>query len=97
MNSLISKRLFSAGNVHISSLYNYSCKTNPRVYFTLSRDGNNLGDLVFEVFQNHTPKTAENFIAFANGTTSVGSYKGKTFTGGYPGIVLTGGRVTPCN
>jgi len=91
MNSLIQKRQFSA------ALYNYSCTSNPRVYFTLSRDGNKLGDLVFEVYQNHAPRTAENFIAFVKGTTAVGSYKGTTFTGGYPGIVLQGGRVTPCN
>ena len=43
MNSFFGKRSFGA-------LYNYSCKSNPRVYFTLSRDGAKLGDLVFEVY-----------------------------------------------
>ena len=90
MNSLLSKRSFG------HALYNYSCKSNPRVYFTLSRDGNKLGDLVFEVYQNHAPRTAENFLNFVKGC-SVGSYKGTTFTGGFPGIVLQGGRVTECN
>ena len=90
MNSYFGKRFFSA------SLYNYSCKTNPRVYFTLSRDGNKLGDLVFEVYANHAPRTSENFLNFVKGS-SVGSYKGTSFTKGFPGILLQGGRVTEDN
>ncbi len=90
MNSYFAKRCFSA------SLYNYSCKTNPRVYFTLSRDGNKLGDLVFEVYANHAPRTSENFLNFVKGC-SVGSYKGTSFTGGFPGILLQGGRVSEDN
>ena len=90
MNSYFAKRCFSA------SLYNYTCKTNPRVYFTLSRDGAKLGDLVFEVYANHAPRTSENFLNFVRGCT-VGSYKGTSFTGGYPGLVLQGGRVTEGN
>lgn len=34
------------------SLYNYSDKTNPRVFFTLSKNGQTLGDLVFELYRN---------------------------------------------
>jgi cyclophilin family peptidyl-prolyl cis-trans isomerase len=79
-----------------AALYNYSSKANPRIFMTLSMDGNKMGDLVIEVYQNHSPRSAENFLNFVNGC-SVGSYKGTTFTGGFPGIVLTGGRVTPCN
>ena len=90
MNSFFAKRCFSA------SLYNYTCKSNPRVYFTLSRDGAKLGDLVFEVYANHAPKTSENFLNFVKGC-AVGTYKGTAFTGGYPGIVLQGGRVTEDN
>ena len=90
MNSYLQKRAFSA------ALYNYSSKSNPRVYFSLSRDGAKLGDLVFEVYQNHAPRTSENFLSFVNGC-SVGSYKGTTFTQGFPGIVMQGGRVDKCN
>jgi cyclophilin family peptidyl-prolyl cis-trans isomerase len=90
MNTFFAKRLFSA------SLYQYGSKTNPRVYFTLSRDGNRLGDLVFEVYANHVPKSAENFLSFVKGNT-LGSYKGTTFNKGFPGIVLQGGRVTEDN
>ena len=91
MNTL-TKRQFSAA----ATLYNYSCKSNPRVFFTVSKDGAKLGDLVFEVYANQAPRTAENFLAFVKGCT-VGSYKGTAFKGGYPGIVLQGGRVTECN
>jgi len=90
MNTFLAKRLFSA------SLYQYGCHTNPRVYFTLARDGNKLGDLVFEVYANHVPKSAENLISFVKGN-NLGSYKGTTFNKGFPGIVLQGGRVTECN
>ncbi len=87
----VTKRSFSA-------LYSYTSKSNPRVYFSLSRDGAKLGDLVFEVYANHAPRTAENFLAFVRGTAVGGSsYKGAGFTGGYPGIALTGGRVSECN
>ena len=90
MNTFLAKRLFSA------SLYQYGAATNPRVYFTLSRDGTKLGDLVFEVYANHVPKSAENFLSFVSGN-SLGSYRGTQFTKGFPGILLQGGRVTDCN
>ena len=90
MNTFLAKRLFSA------SLYQYGSKTNPRVFMTLARDGNKLGDLVFEVYENHVPKSAENFLSFVHGN-SLGSYKGTSFTKGFPGLVLQGGRVTEDN
>lgn len=89
MNTITAKRTFG-------SLYNYTCKTNPRVYFTVSRDGAKLGDLVFEVYANHVPRSAENFLSFVKGNLA-GSYKGTSFSKGYPGIVLQGGRVSECN
>ena len=89
MNTVTAKRTFA-------SLYNYSAKSNPRVYFTVSRDGAKLGDLVFEVYANHVPRSAENFLSFVKGN-QLGSYKGTTFSKGFPGIVLQGGRVSECN
>ena len=95
MNSFLAKRSFATSASSV--LYNYTSVTNPRVYFSLSRDGAKLGDLVFEVYANHAPRTAENFLAFVKGSALAGSYKGAAFTGGYPGIVLTGGKVTEDN
>ena len=37
------------------SLYNYTDKQNPKVFFTLSKNGQTLGDLVFELYSNHAP------------------------------------------
>ena len=37
----MSKRGFSA------SLYNYGASSNPKVYFTVSKDGRTIGDMVF--------------------------------------------------
>jgi peptidyl-prolyl isomerase F (cyclophilin D) len=90
MNSFLAKRVFSA------SLYKYGCTSNPRVFFTLSKDGTTLGDLVFEVYANQVPKSADNFLSFVKGC-DFGSYKGTSFTSGFPGIALQGGRVTESN
>ncbi len=37
------------------SLYNYSDRSNPRVFLTLSKNGQTLGDLVFELYNKHAP------------------------------------------
>lgn len=76
--------------------YNSQSLVNPRVYFTVSRDGAKVGDIVFEVFQNHSPRATDNFLSFVHGC-AVGRYKGTTFSGGYPGIALQGGRVSEDN
>ena len=71
------------------SLYNYSAPTNPKVFLTLSKNGEKLGDLVFELYQNHAPKSTENFLAFVTGQNKFqASYKGTTFTKGFPGIAI---------
>ena len=80
------------------SLYNYTDKSNPRVFFTLSKNGENLGDVVFELYKNHVPNATENVISFATGNNDWNaSYTGTVLDKGYPGIVLQGGRATSCN
>ena len=80
------------------SLYNYSDKANPRVFFTLSKNGQPLGDLVFEMYKNHVPAAADNVISFATGNNEwKASYTGTVLDKGFPGIVLQGGRATECN
>lgn len=59
----------------------------PRVYFDITIDGNSVGKVVFELFSDIVPKTAENFRALCTGEkgeckTKPGqplSYKGSTF------------------
>lgn len=49
------------------SLYNYTDRANPKVFFTLSKNGQPLGDLVFELYRNHVPAATDNVLAFATG------------------------------
>lgn len=41
--------------------------TNPRVFFDIAADNQPLGRIVFELFQDVVPKTAENFRALCTG------------------------------
>ena len=61
---------------------------------TVSKNGSNLGDLVFELYSNHCPKTSDNFIQFATGNNKLGkSYAGTKIDGGFPGITVQGGKL----
>ena len=85
----LSKRAFS------SSIYNYTASSNPKVYFTVSKNGRNLGDLVFELYQNHVPRTTEHILSYVTGSnTSGASYAGTKIEQGKPGFVLQGGNIT---
>ena len=80
MNTLfnISKRSFAA--VH----------ANPRVVLQISKAGQSVGDLVFELYADKQPNTAENFINLATANDGA-SLKGTHFHHGIPGFGITGG------
>lgn len=85
---VLNKRFFS------TSLYRYNARNNPHVYMTISKNGNNLGDLVFELYSNHCPRTSDNFMQLCNGNNAHGrSLAGTSFTQGFPGIVVQGGKL----
>jgi cyclophilin family peptidyl-prolyl cis-trans isomerase len=52
--------------------------TNPRVFFDIQFNGAPAGRVVFELFADVTPKTAENFRALCTGEQGFG-YKGSSF------------------
>jgi len=86
-SSLLGKRFFSA-------LYNYSSHNNPKVYLTFARGSQSIGDVVFEVYQNHCPTNADNFIKLCTGRNPNGiSYKGTKLDGGAPGMAVHGGQI----
>ena len=51
---------------------------NTKVYFEMTADGENIGRIVFELFNDVTPVTAENFRALCTGEKGFG-YKGSPF------------------
>ena len=64
---------------------NTNTNNNPKVFFDIVIDKINAGELVFELFHDKTPKTAENFRCLCTGEKGVGKkginlhYKGSKF------------------
>ena len=77
--------------------------SNPRVYFDVCIDETPAGRLVFELFADVVPKTAENFRALCTGEKGIGrsgktlSYKGSTFHRIIPDFMCQGGDFTAGN
>ena len=73
---------------------------NPQVFFEMSAGGRKLGRITMELFQDKTPKCAENFRALCTGEkgrTKGGKamhYKGSTFHRVIPQFMLQGGDFT---
>ena len=65
----ISKRSFG--------LYNYASPANPRVFMTIANGEKKLGQLVFELYAEQQPQTAESFSALCDGAD--GSLVGTNF------------------
>merc|ERR1712146_463027 len=77
--------------------------SNPRVFFDMTVGGKPAGRVVFELFADVVPKTAENFRALCTGEKGTGRsgkplhYKGSTFHRVIPQFMCRGGDFTRGN
>ena len=76
---------------------------NPRVFFDITIGGASSGRIVFELFADVVPKTAENFRALCTGEKGLGQsgkalhFKGSGFHRIIPGFMCQGGDFTRGN
>ncbi|CAE6524182.1 unnamed protein product [Rhizoctonia solani] len=77
---------------------------NPRVFFNFEADGQPLGRVVFELFRDEVPKTAENFRALATGEKGLSQvsqtplyYKGCIIHRSIENFMIQGGDFTKRN
>jgi len=70
---------------------------NPQVFMDISIGGVEAGRLVFEVYADVVPRTAENFRCLCTGEKSGLTYKGSGFHRIIPGFMCQGGDFTKGN
>eukprot|EP01080_Neovahlkampfia_damariscottae_P007536 gene7536-11860_t len=76
---------------------------NPKVFFSVNAGGKNIGKMIFKLYKDIVPKTAENFRALCTGEKNLGKsgkplhYKGVPFHRIIPSFMVQGGDTTTGN
>ena len=75
-----------------STLFKYSDPTNPKVFFKVSKNNTELGNLVFELYKNKSPLTVQRFMSLCSPqNTQQPSYKNSVINRITKGFCLQGG------
>uniref|UniRef100_A0A7S3FV41 Peptidyl-prolyl cis-trans isomerase n=1 Tax=Strombidium rassoulzadegani TaxID=1082188 RepID=A0A7S3FV41_9SPIT len=91
----IMKNMFGGSQAPAGS---YSDPSNPKVYFEISQNTKPIGRMVFELYANHVPKTAENFRSICAGDNKQGfTYSKSHFHRIINGFMAQGGDFTNHN
>lgn len=81
----------------------YMNNNNPKVFFDISINNKEAGRIIMTLFNDKTPKTAENFRALCTGEKGIGKsgkplhYKNSIFHRIIPNFMLQGGDITNAN
>ena len=64
---MFTKSLFNSMSKRTFSSLTQYANGGSKVFLSVSQGGNKMGDMVFELYDNHQPNTVENFKALADG------------------------------
>ena len=66
---------------------------NPRVFLSISKAGQTVGNLVFELYADRQPQTAQNFVNLCTAKEGGYALAGTSFHHGLPGFGISGGKI----
>ena len=98
INSVNQRMIFSKFFGSSTGGSGYTSPENPKVFMEISKDSKPIGKLVFELYKNHVPITAENFRSICAGDGKQGyTYEKSSFHRIIDGFMAQGGDFTNHN